>query len=189
MLTRMLCCLFLIFSSSLMARDEYVVGMVGYGKHSQDTMKDSSTYPVGTSYGGGLGYRNNFYEFELLATKSNYQVDIVHDGVANTLIHDQALFNLSMNFYLLRHLYVRLGYGLGVIEQKTKLTVGGASGAGLTESYGLVKEKIGVANLGLGYVFLLGARMNLYTQYEHFMMGDIAGSQSQVSVGFRWYLK
>lgn len=188
-MTRLLCFLTLFLSASVLARDEYVVGMVGYGKHSQDSMKDSSTYPIGLSYGGGLGYRNNFYEFELLATKSSYQVDIVHDGTANTLIHDQALFNLSMNFYLLRHLYVRLGYGLGVLEQRTKLPVGGASGEGLKASYGLEKEKIGVANLGLGYVFSLGARVNFYGQYEHLMMGDIAAAQSQVSVGFRWYLK
>ncbi len=172
-----------------MARDEYVVGLAGYGKHSQESMKDSNTYPVGLSYGAGLGYRANYYEFELLATKSNYLVDIVHDGKPNTLAHEQSLFNLSLNFYLLRHLYVRLGYGLAVIKQEAKIPVAGASGAGLNQSYGLVKEKIGVANIGLGYVFWIGNSMNLFTQLEHFAMGDISGSQSQLSAGFRWYFK
>ena len=100
--------LFLVISSQLWAKDEFITGQIGYGKHSQDSMTDSSTYPIGLNYSGGFGYRSNFYEFELLASKSNYQTDIIHDAQANTLIHDQTLFNLSLNFYLYRHIYVRL---------------------------------------------------------------------------------
>lgn len=188
-MTRLLWLFFFLFSNTLLAQNEYVVGSIGYGKHSQDAMKDSNTYPIGQSYGAGMGYRNNFYEFELMAMKSNYQVKIEHDGLANTLIHDQSLFNLSLNFYLFRHLYIRMGYGLAIIDQKTATSVSGASGEGLRQAYGLQRDKIGVANVGLGYLFSIGARTNFYAQYEHLMMGDISGSQSQVALGFRWYLR
>lgn len=188
-LIKKVCFLLLLVSSQLWARDEFITGQVGYGKHSQDSMSDSSTYPIGLNYSGGFGYRNNFYEFELLVTKSNYQTDIIHDGQDNTLIHDQTLFNLSLNFYLYRHLYVRLGYGLAIIEQSTATKVEGASGQGLNQAYGLKEDKIGVANVGVGYVFSTGVRTNFYTQYEYIMMSDIAASQSQFALGFRWYLR
>ena len=83
----------------------------------------------------------------------------------------------------------RLGYGLAIIEQTTGTKVEGASGQGLKEAYGLKEDKIGAANVGVGYVFSIGARTNFYTQYEHIMMSDIAASQSQLALGFRWYLR
>jgi hypothetical protein len=161
----------------------------GYGKHSQESMKGSNTYPTGITYGVGLGQRNTYYEYELNIAKSNYSVPITHDGLKNKINHDQTHINFALNFYLIRKFYLRAGYGFFIFDQTPETDISGASAEGLRQSYGLKKDKIGGAVLGGGWVLMSSQTINLYLQYEYTLMPDIKASQTLISSGLRWYFR
>lgn len=174
--------------SQAWADEPYLNLFGGWAAHNQDSMEDSKTRPTGVAYGAGIGRRVNFYEFELNISKGKYTADIEHDGQKNTLINDQLQATLALNFYLVRFFYARLGYALTSFEQKTKTPVSGASGEGLKEEYGLKKDKIDGLVLGGGYVITPNGTINLYLQYEYYMLPQLKASQHLMSAGLRWYL-
>jgi len=180
----------LLISTPLWATaDIYVNGFGGWASHGQDSMLDSNTRPTGLVYGAGFGQRYNYYEFELNASSGKLTSDIEHDGAKNTIQHEQFQATLALNFYLLRSLYVRLGYALTSVEQSTKTPVSGASGEGLQKEYKLEDKKTDGVVIGGGWVWSELGKMNLYLQYDYYMLPDIKATQHQASAGFRWYIK
>lgn len=168
--------------------DEAMVSLfAGMGQHHQESMTDSKTVPQGQAFGASFGRRMNFYEFELTLSKGTYTSDIEHDGRANTINHDQLQFSIALNFYLVKNIYLRIGYGLTDIEQTTDTPVSGASGAGLEEEYGLVKDKITGLVLGGGYAIIQTSSIQVYVQLEHHVMSEISASQNLVTAGVRFY--
>ncbi len=177
----------LILSSAARADSPYLNLFGGFGAHNQESMEDSSTRPTGLAYGVGIGRRMLFYEFELNISKGKYTSEIEHDGQSNTLINDQLQVALALNFYLVTKLYLRLGYSLTSLEQTTETPVTGASGEGLTKEYGLRDEKVDGVVLGGGYSLISAPKMNIYLQYEYFMLSSIKATQHLMSAGMRWY--
>jgi hypothetical protein len=168
--------------------DEAMVSLfAGMGQHYQESMTDSKTVPQGQAFGVSIGRRMNFYEFELSLSKGIYTSDIVHDGQSNTINQDQLQFTLALNFYLVKNIYLRIGGGITDIDQKTETPVSGASGVGLAQEYGLVNDKITNVTIGGGYAIIQTSSFQLYLQFEHHVMSDIAASQNLATAGLRFY--
>lgn len=159
----------------------------GWAAHNQDSLEDSSTRPTGLIYGAGIGRRISFYEFELTASSGKLTTNIEHDGEKNTLVQEQFRVTFALNFYLLRHLYARMGYAITSLEQTTEKKVTGASGEGLIKEYGLKDVKSDGLVLGGGWVFGDFATAKFYAQYEYYMLPDIKATQHVMSAGLRWF--
>ncbi|MBY0518692.1 MAG: hypothetical protein K2P81_17410 [Bacteriovoracaceae bacterium] len=151
-------------------------------------MADSKTRPIGLAYGAGIGKRYDYYEFELNVSKGNYSTDIEHDGVKNKLLNEQTQYSLSMNFYLIKSIYARIGYAITDLTQSPETPVSGASGDGLTKAYGLEENKFDGLLFGGGWVFAPFKSAKVYLQYEYFSIPSIKATQHLMSAGFRWYL-
>lgn len=178
----------LICLSTQTFADEALVSLfAGMGQHHQESMTDSKTIPQGQAFGASFGRRMNYYEFELTLSKGTYTSDIEHDGRSNTINHDQLQFSIALNFYLVKNIYLRIGYGLTDIEQSTETKVSGASGAGLEEEYGLVRDKITGLVLGGGYAIVQTSSIQVYVQFEHHVMSEISASQNLATAGVRFY--
>jgi hypothetical protein len=97
----------------------YYVGQGGYLKLAQAGAKENSVYPSGLSYGGGIGFRKNYFEFESLIFKASGEGALIHDGIKNKFQHEQTSLLLGLNFYLNKHLYARFGYSIKNSHCKT----------------------------------------------------------------------
>lgn len=160
----------------------------GYLAVSQDKSSKNDVYPTGTSFGGGIGFREQFYEFEAVFFQAKAEAEINHDNSKNKIIHDQASLLLNLNFYITQRLYARMGYGLHKVDQTLDKKVSPASEAGAKAAYGLSSNDLedGI-NLGAGFVFLKARDFSLFIQTER---GGLTSESSfwNSSLGVRIYL-
>lgn len=183
---------FLIFlvSFSAGAANYYMVGQGGYLKLSQDAAVENNVSPAGLSYGGGLGFRKDFFEFEAILLKGSGEDDIIHDNQDNSLVHDQTSLLLALNFYLNKSFYIRAGFGVHKIDQQLGDEVNAASAEGAKEEYGIVENEVSEGVLfGGGFVLYNGKSMDLFTQVERYSYSSIKSGAWNASLGFRYYLQ
>lgn len=168
----------------------YIVAQGGYMKLAQDAAMESNVTPAGFLYGGGLGIRKDYFEFEALILKGSAQDKIRHDGRDNTLVHEQTSLILAMNFYMLKSLYVRAGFGVHKVDQTLGDQVGAASQIGARASYGMIEDDLteGVI-LGAGYVLYNGKHMDIFTQIERQDFSSVESGVWNATLGFKWYLE
>ena len=160
----------------------------GYAQHRQEEMSKSNTYPTGMMFGAGYLVRKEFYEFETYIKKGNFTSEITHDGLKNSVEHEQLQVGLALNFFLTKKLYARLGYSFAKIDQKFKTPMSAASLAGAKKQYGLVEEKlVDGLNIGAGYVLLSGKNIDFLVQYDFFYYNKISATQNSLSLGLKYY--
>lgn len=174
-------------AASALADDPFINLFVGQGYHQQESMMDSKTQPVGVLYGIGMGRRFNFYEFELSVSSGAFTADVEHDGEANTVTHDQLQVNLAFNFYIVKHFYLRLGYGLTDVDQSTEVKLTGDAAAGFQSEYDLKSQKVTAPLIGAGVSFVQTSKLQLFVQFEHHIITEIKAIQNQFTAGLRYY--
>jgi hypothetical protein len=168
----------------------YVLGQGGYGQLKQTAAAANNVYPSGLTYGGGIGVRQKFFELEGLLAKTDLASEIDHDGSKNTLKHSQTTFNLSLNFYLNKRLYLRMGYAFNRIDQTLGKDVSAASEEGAKQTYGMNKNLIADGiTYGGGVVIYDGSKVSLFTQLDSLNLPASKANVWNVSVGFRFYTR
>lgn len=166
----------------------FFTGEVGYLTLRQAPALENRVSPRGPSFGGGLGFRQQYYEFEAKFLSSTAEDDVIHDDQKNTMVHEQKSYLLGFNFYLTKSIYLRAGYGMTRVNQTLKKEVSAASEAGAKKSYGLAENKVTDGPLfGGGFVFLDRRSLLLYTQLEYMSFASLKGGAWNASLGFRFY--
>ncbi len=168
--------------------DVYVLGQGGYLKLRQEKAMENNVTPTGTSMGGGIGFRDKFYEFEAVFLKSTAEDDVIHDDEKNKMVHEQTSLLFGLNFYLTEKFYARFGYGFNRVNQELKKPVSTASAAGAKDAYGLTENTVTDGPLfGAGFVLYNGNKGTLFTQFEYLSYSSIDAGAINLSVGFRFY--
>jgi len=168
----------------------YILGQLGYMRVSQEKAIENDVYPSGPTYGGGIGYRQNFMEFEGFFVKGSAEGEINHDGVKNNIVHSQSSMILAGNFYFNSAIYARFGYGFHKVKQELSKGVSAASEAGATKEYGLKDDTLTEGIIfGGGLVFFDTKSTAFFTQLERYDFGTMQSAAWNWSLGFRFYLK
>jgi hypothetical protein len=181
--------LFLTILVSLPAQAQlYVLGQGGYFVLNQEATDANNVTPAGYSYGGGIGMRKNYFEFEVSLLKASGTADLAHDGVDNSLNHEQTTLSFSLNFYLSKAFYARMGYSTHKIDQSFGEEFSPVSQAGAEDEYDLKEGSTSEGfNLGAGYVIFDGSNTSLFVQIERFNYATFNGGAWNTSLGFRIY--
>lgn len=185
---KMVLFLFVLVGQSHAWAQLYYLGEGGYLRLNQEAASKNSVYPSGFSYGGGLGFRKNYFEFETLILKAKAEDDLLHDGVENKMLHEQTSLLLGLNFYLSKKFYARFGYGLHKIDQKLKTPVSSASEAGAKKEYNLKEDELSEGiYFGAGFLLYNGSKFALYIQADKYDYASMNSGAWKGSLGFRYY--
>lgn len=181
--------LFLTIFISFSAQAQlYVLGQGGYFVLNQEATDANNVTPSGYSYGAGIGMRKNYFEFEATLFKATGEADLQHDGIDNTLKHEQTTLSLSLNFYLSKAFYARMGYSTHKIEQSFGEEFSSVSQAGAEDEYELKEGTTSEGfHFGAGYVLFDGKKTSLFVQLERFNYATFEGGAWNTSLGFRIY--
>jgi hypothetical protein len=158
----------------------------GQGRFNQEAMKDSKTYPVGTSLGLLAGMRDKFFELEGSLHFADYKADIKHDGLSNVILHEHTQATVAINFYLVTEIYLRLGYSFYFIDQSIEKPVSAASSEGIKKEYGLKSDgRYEGTQIGGGWVFLPLTKFQAYVQYDYTTINALDATEAKVSLGLK----
>lgn len=178
-----------VLLTSVAQAQVYALLQGGYSQLNQQKPSANNVYPTGTTLGGGIGFRKNFYEFEGSFQKFSLAGEIDHDGKSNTMTHSQASLLLAFNFYFNKRFYARFGYGFHKVDQTLDKKVSEASMEGARKAYDLQEDKVTDGVLyGAGYVIYDGKRLSIYTQFENMHMSSINATAWNAGLGFKVYL-
>lgn len=181
--------LFLTILLSLPAQAQlYVLGQGGYFVLNQEATDANNVTPAGYSYGGGIGMRKNYFEFEASILKASGTADLTHDGVDNSLQHDQTTLSFSLNFYLSKAFYARMGYSTHKIDQSFGEEFSAVSQTGAEREYDLKEGDTSEGfHFGAGYVFYDAGKISMFVQVERYNFATFDGGAWNTSLGFRIY--
>jgi hypothetical protein len=155
----------------------------------QDKAVEDRVYPAGAFYGLGYGVRKNYLEFEGVFSKASAKDDVNHDGVKNTMVHEESSLKFAMNFYLNKSFYARLGVGFYKVNQELGKDVSEASQEGAKKEFGLKEDFMTEGlTLGVGYVIYNSTKMAFFTQLERSEYSSLKASSWNLGLGFRYYL-
>ncbi len=180
--------LFVLVWNSVAQAQLYYIGQGGYLRLAQDAAAENSVYPTGLSYGGGVGFRKNYFEFESLIFKASAEDNLIHDGVKNKMLHEQTSLLLGLNFYMSKSFYARLGYGLHRIDQHLDKSLSSASEAGAIKEYNLKEKALSEGlYIGAGYIIYNGSKLALFVQLDKYGYSTMKSGALNGSLGFRYY--
>jgi hypothetical protein len=166
----------------------FVVGQGGYFVLNQEATDANNVTPTGFSYGGGVGMRKNYFELEAVLVKANAESELEHDGVSNTLQHDQTSLVFSLNFYLSKTIYARVGYSTHKIDQKFGEEFSAVSQTGAEEEYEIKDGSTSEGfHVGGGWNFYDRGKLSMFVQIERFNFATFDGGAWNTSLGFRVY--
>jgi hypothetical protein len=161
-------------------------GMLQLGQ--PDAVRHQVT-PRGVIYGGGMGLRRDYLEFEAVLLKNTASDSIKHDGADNEMIHDQTSLIFAMNFYIKRWLYARMGYGLHRIKQSFSESMSESSEAGAMREYGIRKNHVSEGMVfGGGALIYDGRNFKTSFQLENFGYSSMNASSWNGSLLLRFYV-
>lgn len=167
----------------------YFVGQGGLLRLYQKAAEENNVVPQGFSYGGGIGFRQNFFEYEAVVLKSTAEADVKHDGQSNTMVHNQSSILLALNFYLKKEIYLRVGYGFHRIDQRLGKETSDASAAGAKEAYDFQEKAVSEGVFfGGGYVIFDTKSLDCFVQLERFDFSTYDAGAWNVSLGIKFRL-
>lgn len=181
--------LFSLFSTQVMsAGDAYVRADYGLGHFKTDRLDALNANPSGPTYGLSFGANFKTVEIGMFYKKLSFKSDIIHDSIANTIVHDGTSIGLELSLFLNNHFSLKGGYALNKYTQKLGTAQSGLSLTAIRINYGLEDDASSSDFfMGANYDIFANKKYDVYISALHFPMGD-SKSSTTAQLGIRIYM-
>ncbi|PIK16328.1 hypothetical protein [Halobacteriovorax sp. JY17] len=175
------------FILSLNASALTYIGVAGnYSKVSYEPMEQYNVKPAGAGLGYLVGFRSGFLGLEFSYVGTSATGEIIHDGLSNTINHDQKSYTLNMNVFLNPRLYFKFGYGVYKVNHSLETDVADYTREAIANTYGFKSESHGGLIYGLGFDFFKVNRgLNVFASLDRYQF-DSEGTTTTVQLGIKY---
>ena len=163
------------------------IGVSGnYSKVSYEPMEQYNVKPTGSGLGYMLGFRSGFLGLEFSYVGTGATGDIIHDGVSNTINHDQKSYTINMNVFLNPRLFFKFGYGVYKINHSLESDVADYTRDAIADTYGFKSESHGGLMYGVGFDFFKKNKgFNVYASLDRYQF-ESEGTTTSIQLGVKY---